>query len=222
MTEFAEIEAAARLRVGGEAELKARLPKPKSAKALRALGDDRYLSLIALRVFRAGLKHSLVDAKWPAFEEVFHGFQPGPVRAMSDEAMEALMADSRLIRHWPKLKSVRANAAAVLAIAREHGSFGNYLADWPGANIVELWADLAKRLTQMGGASVPRFLRMVGKDRFVLTDDVARALVHWGAFAEPPKGKAGQQRAQEAFNRWAEATDKPLCQISMVLALSIE
>lgn len=57
-------------RVGSLAALEARLPQPASDKKLRALGDDRYLSIMSLRIFRAGLKHSLVDAKWPAFEEV--------------------------------------------------------------------------------------------------------------------------------------------------------
>ena len=38
---------------------------------------------MSLRIFRAGLKHSLVDAKWPAFEEVFAGFEPARVVAMS-------------------------------------------------------------------------------------------------------------------------------------------
>ena len=31
-------------RFGGPAELEARLPQPRSAEALRALGDDRYLA----------------------------------------------------------------------------------------------------------------------------------------------------------------------------------
>ena len=55
---------------------------PKSAEQLRAEGDDRYLSLMSLRIFRAGLKHSVVDARWPAFEEVFFGFDPARVVAM--------------------------------------------------------------------------------------------------------------------------------------------
>ncbi len=69
---------------------------------LAAEADDRYLSRMSLRIFRAGLKHSLVDAKWPAFEEAFAGFEPRRVRAMSDEALEGLLADKRLIRHWRK------------------------------------------------------------------------------------------------------------------------
>ena len=222
MTSFAEIERAAEAREGGAEALAARLPSPKSAEELRALGDDRYLSLMSLRVFRAGLKHGLVDAKWPAFEEVFHGFAPRAVRAMDDEEIERLMGDKRLIRHGPKLRSVRANAAAVCALAGEKGGVGAYLADWPGENIVGLWDDIAKRFTHLGGNSGPYFLRMAGKDSFILTDPVVRALNHWGAFEGQPKGKGARAKVQAAFNGWAAESGRPLCQISMILARSIE
>ena len=114
VTPFAIILDTARKRHGAAA-LDARLPQPKTASELAATPDDRYLSQMSLRIFRAGLKHSLVDARWPAFEEVFSGFDPRRVRAMPDEAMEKLLGDARLIRHWGKLKSVRDNAAAMLA-----------------------------------------------------------------------------------------------------------
>src|SRR5690348_13971706 len=132
MTPFATILETARTRHGAAA-LEARLPQPKTPDQLRATPDDRYLSDMQRRIFRAGLKHSLVDAKWPAFEEVFYGFDSRRVRAMPDEALEALLGDARLIRHWGKLKSVRDNAAALLDIAAEHGSFAAWLALWPGA-----------------------------------------------------------------------------------------
>src|SRR6266446_6635722 len=72
---FGPIIEAARTRLGAAA-LEARLTQPRSPAELKALTDDRYLSQMSLRIFRAGLKHSLVDAKWPAFEEVFKGFEP--------------------------------------------------------------------------------------------------------------------------------------------------
>ena len=221
MTAFEPIAAAATRRAGGPAALEARLPVPKSARQLRAVGDDRYLSLMSLRVFRAGLRHSLVDARWPAFEEVFRGFDPKRVRAMSDEDQEALMNDRRLIRHWAKIKSVRNNAAAICALSDDRASFGAYLAGWPATDVVGLWADLAKRCSQLGGNSGPYFLRMAGKDTFLLTGDVVRALDHWGALEGEPKGKAGRARAQEAFNGWSAATGRPLSQLSMILALSV-
>jgi len=221
MVAFAKIRKAAEKRLGA-AELERRLPKIKTPAQLKKLGDDRYLSLMELRVFRAGLKHEMVDAKWPAFEEVFLGFDPRRVRAMSEEAVEKLMGDARLIRHLGKLKSVQENAAAMCDIAEEHGSFAAWLASWPTAEIVKLWDELAKRFAQMGGNSGPYFLRMSGKDTFVPTPFVVKALNHWGAFAGEPKGKAARAKLQEIFNDWVEETGMPLAHLSMTLAASVD
>ena len=91
MKRFAPILARAQKRAGGFQSLEELLLSPVDAEDLRAMADDRYFSLMSLRVFRAGLKHSMVDARWPAFEEVFHGFEPRRVWSMNDEELEALM-----------------------------------------------------------------------------------------------------------------------------------
>ena len=217
---FAKIHDAALLRHGAAA-LQARLSQPKTDDELRITSDDRYLSQMELRIFRAGLKHSLVDAKWPAFEEVFFGFDPRRVRAMSDEALEGLLGDARLIRHWGKLKSVRDNAAAMLETAGERGGFGAWLADWPADEIVGLWEALAKRFSQMGGNSGPTFLRMVGKDTFILSPSVVAGLKQWAGLA-PPKNRADRVAAQGLFTGWAAETGRPLCQLSLILACSVD
>ncbi|HEX7967682.1 MAG TPA: DNA-3-methyladenine glycosylase I [Stellaceae bacterium] len=221
MVAFASIQRAAEKRLG-QKELAARLPKVKTSAQLKKEGDERYLSLMSLRIFRAGLKHEMVDAKWPAFETAFHGFEPRRVRAMSDEEVEALMKDVRLIRHLGKLKAVHANAAAMCDLAEEHGGFGAFLAQWPGAEIIRLWDELAKRFTQLGGNSGPYFLRMAGKDTFILTPYVVKALNHWGAFDGEPKGKGDRAKLQAVFNGWAEETGLPLAHLSMTLAASVE
>ena len=219
---FEAIEERARARLGGAQALVERLPIPKGADELRAVPDDRYLSEMSRRIFRAGLKYSLVDGKWPAFEEVFFGFVPKRVVAMSDDELEALLEDKRLIRHWGKLKSVRANAAAVMQLAAEKGGMGAYLAEWPRDDLVGLWADLAKRFVQLGGNSGPNFLRMVGKDTFILTDAVVKALNHWDAFDGTPKSKADRLKVQDVFNAWHRATSRPYSQLSMILAASVD
>jgi 3-methyladenine DNA glycosylase Tag len=219
---FEAIEERARERVGSAQALTDRLPRPRSGDELRAVPDDRYLSQMSLRIFRAGLKHSLVDAKWSAFEEAFLGFEPKRVVAMSDDELEALLQDQRLIRHWGKLKSVRANAAAMSQLAEQHGGMGAWLADWPREDVVGLWADLGKRFAQLGGTSGPYFLRMVGKDTFVLTPSVISALNHWDAFEGTPKSKADRAKVQQVFNAWVRGSSRPLCQVSMILALSVE
>jgi 3-methyladenine DNA glycosylase Tag len=221
VTPFATILETARTRHGAAA-LEARLPQPKTPAELRAMPDDRYLSQMSRRIFHAGLKHSMVDAKWPAFEEVFYRFDPRRVRAMPDEALEGLLGDARLIRHWGKLKAVRDNAASMLELAAEHGSFSAWIAGWPGDDIVGLWETLAKQFSQIGGNSGPSFLRMVGKDTFLLSPSVVAALRYWGAVAAPPKNRHDRAAVQAAFTAWADESGRPLCQLSLILAMSVD
>ena len=220
MTPFAEILAQAEARAGGAEALAGRMPDVSPPEALRRITDDRYLSLMSRRVFRAGIRHAVVDDRWPAFEEVFRGFEPGAVRAMSDEELEGLMKDERLIRHWGKIRATRDNAAAMERVAEEFGCFGDWLADWPAGDIVGLWAELAARFRQMGGNSAPRFLRMAGKDSFVLTPDVVRGLNRAGAWDGKPSGKRARAAVQQAFNAWAEESGRPLSHISVTLAIA--
>ena len=95
-------------------------------RELRELPESRFLSQMSLRIFRAGLRHELVDRKWPAFEEVFEGFDPERCARIPDERIEEMLADKRLIRNLPKLRAVRANAGAVLAL-RSDGGIGGCL-----------------------------------------------------------------------------------------------
>ena len=144
------------------------------------------------------------------FEEVWHGFDPARCAAVYDEDLEAMLEDRRLIRHLGKLRAIRANAAAMLEVAGEHGSFGAWLAGWPETEIVLLWEALAKRFSQLGGNSAPMFLRMVGKDTFVLTDSVVRALARWRAVEQAVRqGPSGRAAAQAVFNAWAIETAPP-------------
>ena len=131
MDAFSEIHARAAERKGGETALESMLPIPKSAAALKRLGDDRYLSFMAKRVFQAGFVWKVVENKWPAFEGAFTGFDPLRVAHFSDERLEELASDRRLIRHYRKIKSVRDNAMFVLNMAAEHGSFAAFVAEWP-------------------------------------------------------------------------------------------
>lgn len=208
-------------RFGSAKALEAHLPTPKTAKQLEAISADRYLSTMALRVFRAGLKHSLVDSKWPAFEEVFYRFDPEKVVLMGADHLERLMQDARIIRHLGKLKSVPRNAQLILDIEKEHGSFGKFIAQWPVEDITGLWQYLAKHGNQMGGLSSPRFLRMVGKDTFIPTWDVVAALNAQKIVDKVPTSKRDQAIVQQVFNQWQSESGRPLCQLSAMLAFTV-
>jgi 3-methyladenine DNA glycosylase Tag len=205
-------------RKGGAEALEALLPVPRTADELAALPDRYFLSSMSWRVFCAGLNRKVVDAKWPAFEEVFFGFEPQKLVLMSDDMLEKTMKDKRIIRHWGKIKSIRMNAAMVLELGEEKGGFGRFLADWPSDSIVELWQLLKKQGAQLGGNSGAYALRIVGKDTFMLSNDVVAALKAQGIVDKKPTSKADLSAVQSAFNDWQKQSHRPLCQISRLLS----
>jgi len=202
-------------------DVEALLPMALPEQALAAVPDDRLFSDMTRRVFRAGLKHSLVDGKWPAFETAFFGFDPRKISLMSDEHLEKLMQNDQIIRHFGKIKATRHNAMMVAELSERHGGFGNYLAQWPCEDIIGLWAQLKKEGSQLGGNSGAYFLRMVGKDTFLLTDDVVAALKAQDIIDKKPTAKRDLQKVQDAFNQWQQESGRPLCQISRLLSYTV-
>ena len=203
------------------ASLELMLPEVLTADSVAELDERFIFSTLTRRIFRAGLKHSLVDSKWPAFEKVFFGFDPQKVALMSDEQLERLMQNDQIIRHWGKLKATRLNAVMMTEITERHGSCARWIADWPEEDIIGLWGGLKQQGSHLGGNSGAYFLRMLGKDTFVLTDDVVAALKAQGVIDKRPTGKRDLQKVQSAFNEWRAESGRPLCHISRLLAFTV-
>lgn len=211
-----------RQRFASDAALEAFLPRPLSADELRQKTDGRYLSAMTQRVFQAGMQHSIVDARWPAFEEVFAGFEPHAMARIGPAQVEAYMQDARLIRHRVKLQSIAGNARFILAIREQEGrSFGEFIARWPTTDIVGLWRLLGQRAVRLGGRSAAGFLRLAGKDSFLLTSDVVARLAAAGVVDATPTRQRDLARVQDAFNQLQQQSGRPLCQLSAMLSLSI-
>ena len=222
MTPFAEIEARAAKRKGGAKALEKLLPKRRTRAALAKIPDDVFLSTMAKQIFRSGFVWKIVDYKWPAMEEAFAGFEPEIVAGMGEREIEDLLADPRVIRHREKIESVRANALWVLRVSKEHGGFGAWLGAWPDDDVVGLWRTLAKDGKRLGGWSGAVFLREVGKDTFLLTPDVAKALRRAKVFRGEPTKTKNLEAIQGAFNAWRKETKRPLCHLSRILAYSVD
>lgn len=192
-----------------------------SSDEIRACSDDFLFSTLTRRVFRAGLKHSLVDAKWPAFEKAFFQFAPYKVALMSDEQLENLMQNDQIIRHWGKIKATRLNAYMVTEFAEQQGSFAEFIAQWPSSDIIGLWTLLKKQGSHLGGNSGAAFLRMLGKDTFMLSDDVVAALKAQGVVDKRPTSQRDLALVQQAFNQWHEESGVPYAHISRMLAFTV-
>jgi 3-methyladenine DNA glycosylase Tag len=173
---FKTIRARAEKRKGGAKALARLMPPKPDPEALRKLRDDRVLAEMAKRVFSAGFAWSVIESKWPGFQEAFLDFEPARLAFEPEEFWHKLTIDTRIVRNGAKIMSVRANAGFVLDVAKEHGSFGKFLADWPPSDEVGLLELLAKRGSRLGGASGQMLLRFLGYDAFVATKDVAACL----------------------------------------------
>jgi 3-methyladenine DNA glycosylase Tag len=212
----------ARKRFESEQAFEDFLPQCLSDEQLKAKSDGEYLSAMTQRVFQAGMTHSVVNARWPAFEKAFWGFEPEKMVLLSPEQIEQFAQDKTLIRHLTKMRTIPENAQMILNIYHEtHKHFGEFLADWSVSDTIGLWKFLAKRGSRLGGRSAAGFLRLAGKDTFILSSDVVARLIANGIINTPPTSQADLLLVQNAFNDLQQQSGRPLCQLSSMLALSI-
>ena len=219
---FKTILARAEKRKGGPKALQKLLPPKPDPKALAKFPDDRILAEMTRRVFSAGFAWSVIENKWPGFEKAFLGFKPSKLVFQPDDFWDGLLSDARIVRNGAKITSVRENAAFVQEIAREHGSFGQFLAKWPSSDQIGLLDLLTKRGSRLGGNSGQMFLRFVGWDGFVTSQDVVACLRDAGLdIADEVKSKGDLAKVQAQFNAWAAETGLPYLHLSRICAMSI-
>ena len=222
MTRFQAIYERAARRKGGEAVLESLLPDPADHGVLARLGDDRVLAAMTQRIFSAGFVWSVIEAKWPGFEAAFLGFETPRLLGQDDEFWEKLCSDARIVRNPQKIMAVRVNAAFVADLSREHGSAGLFLADWPVEDEVGLLGLLAKRGSRLGGHTGQYFLRFLGRDGFMTSQDVVACLRDAGLdIAEAASSKKDLAKIQAQFNAWRAETGFSLTRLSRICALSI-
>jgi 3-methyladenine DNA glycosylase Tag len=219
---FKTIRARAEKRKGGAKGLEKLLPLKPDMKAVAKLSDDRMLSEMTKRVFSAGFAWSVIETKWPGFEKAFLAFNPARLSFQPDDFWDGLLSDTRIVRNGAKIQSVRENAAFVQDIAREHGSFGKFLAKWPSSDQIGLLDLLAKRGSRLGGNTGQMFLRFVGWDGFVISQDVVACLRDAGLdIAAEVKSKGDLVKVQAQFNAWAAETGLPYAHLSRICAMSV-
>jgi 3-methyladenine DNA glycosylase Tag len=219
---FKTIRARAEKRKGGPKALEKLLPRKPDIKRLAKLSNDRILSEMTKRVFSAGFAWSVIEAKWEGFEQAFLGFEPARLAFQPDDFWHALVSDTRIVRNGAKIHSVRENAGFVQEIAREHGSFGKFLSNWPSSDEIGLLDLLAKRGSRLGGNTGQMLLRFVGWDGFVTSQDVVACLRDAGLdIALEVKSKGDLAKVQAQFNAWAVETGLPYVHLSRICAMSV-
>ncbi len=188
---------------------------------LGAIPDDRWLSQSTRAIFQAGFNWKVVDRMWPGFETAFKNFAPGPIAMMEDAWFDALVTDTSIVRHGPKIRAVQENAVFIQEQSATHGSFGKMIGDWPSEDFAGLLSFLKSEGSRLAGATGQYFLRAMNRDGYILSRDVVARLIAEGVIDKPPTSKTAMRAVQSAFNTWSEESGQSLTAISRVLAMSI-
>ena len=223
MESFEKIRARAAAQKGGDDALNALLATAtvRTPAEIASLGDDRILSEFSKRVFQAGFNWKVVENKWDGFEEAFEGFAITRNVFMSDDDFDRHLANKAIIRHAKKILSIRDNAVFLSDLAKEHGSAARAFANWPAEDHVGLLALMKKRGARLGGMTGQYALRFLGRESFILSQDVVTALIAAGVVDKAPTSKTALAATQAAFNQWKAESGLSLTHLSRVLALSV-
>ena len=94
----------------------------------RAVHDDRVLfEFLVLEGAQAGLSWSTILKKRESYRKAFAGFDAKKVARFGARDKERLMGDAGIVRNRLKIDSTIDNAARLLEVAREFGSFDAYV-----------------------------------------------------------------------------------------------
>ena len=221
MRKFAEIYAIAAERKGDLDDRMRSMNFPKSLEELTAIPDDRWLSGMTRCIFNAGFNWHVVRNMWPAFEEVFGGFEIGPCSMLNDDDLGRLVTDKRIIRYGRKIRAVQENATFINEISARHGGAGSFFGEWPAEDFVGLLKFMRNQGSRLGGNTGRYFLRKMGVDSFLLSNDVIARLVLEGVVDKTPTSQKDMAAVQSAFNIWREQSGRTLTEVSRVLAYSV-
>lgn len=222
MQKFSEIYQRAIERKGGEEQLTALLETGiKTTTELAKIPEDRYLAEMTRAIFKAGFVWKIIDHKWAGFEEAFWNFNIARCNMTSPNDLESLYQDTRIIRNAQKINTVQINAAMMLELSEQYGSFAHFIAEWPADDFIGLLDLLHKKGSRLGPKTCQYFLRFMGKDGFILAGDGVAALIRADIISTQPTSKRDLKLVQQAYDIWRDESGLGNAQISRILSLSI-
>ncbi len=124
--------------------------------------DNELFCRLVLEINQAGLSWETILKKETGFRKAYHNFQIKKVARFTDADRERLMNDAGIIRNRLKINAAIDNAATILRLQKEHGSFEKWL-ELHHPKTKEEWVKLFKKTFRFtGGEIVNEFLMSIG------------------------------------------------------------
>ncbi|MFM1524324.1 MULTISPECIES: DNA-3-methyladenine glycosylase I [Helcococcus] len=90
--------------------------------------DDREMfRMLVLEMFQSGLSWNTILQREELFDEEFENFEIEKVGNFSEEKIEKILENGKIIRHRKKIVSSINNAKKVLEIQQKYGSFSKFI-----------------------------------------------------------------------------------------------
>lgn len=89
--------------------------------------DQTLFEFLVLEGAQAGLAWITVLRKREGYRELFDNFDPHKISRYSDQKLDKILLDARIIRNRLKVYGTRKNAIAFLQVQKEFGSFAKYI-----------------------------------------------------------------------------------------------
>ncbi|WP_091985109.1 DNA-3-methyladenine glycosylase I [Pseudoalteromonas denitrificans] len=221
MEKFTDIHHRAVERKGSESMLQSLISKPLPSKTLLDINNDNWLEEFTRKIFQSGFYWSVIDKKWPGFREVFWDFNVNKLLMMSPEMYEQRASDERIVRNFNKVKTIAVNTMMIHSTSLEHGSFSQFINDWPSEDIIGLWNWLKKHGSRLGGNTGAYSLRVMGKDTFILSRDAESYFRSHKIIDGGLQTKKSLTAIQSFFNEMQQQSGLSLQEISQILSYSV-
>lgn len=124
--------------------------------------DDELFGRLILEINQAGLSWTTILKKQENFRKAYHDFSIKKVAAYKEKDRERLLQDAGIIRNRLKVDAAIYNAAQILVLQKQFGSFKKWIeAHYPRPK--EEWVKLFKKTFRFtGGEIVNEFLMSTG------------------------------------------------------------
>lgn len=98
--------------------------------------DKKFLEMLILEMFQAGLSWECVLNKREAFRKAFDGFELEKICAYDERKIAELAGNAEIIRNRQKIAAAINNARIFRKMADEWGSFAEYIWHWTDNQVV--------------------------------------------------------------------------------------
>ena len=124
--------------------------------------DHELFGRLIMEINQAGLSWETILKKETGFRKAYHNFNINKIAAYGEADRQRLLNDAGIIRNKLKVNAVIENAARILTLQKEHGSFEKWL-EKHHPKTKDEWVKLFKSTFLFtGGEIVNEFLMSIG------------------------------------------------------------